>query len=222
MTWSGNGQNLKCTALHEVGSLASCEHARLLLEAQIRARILLLGKRWECCGPFDRILAVRRVLREGDLPAVTSRELAAIARTTEHHFSSSREANARGDRVRGLQHELELQLAERRRDEVLVRSGSVESLLRCAESYLLERPYDRENPTLRELFEHRGRLEAGHQRLRARALIEGTLPPSRAPGPNGEPHSNASLSTRRSHGALGSAAFSIDGVGKRRAASAAP
>lgn len=222
MTWSDGGQRQQRTALPREEYVADCEHALILLAAQIRARMHLLGTRWECCSPFDRILAVRRVLREGGLPAATGRELAAVAHNTELHFSSSREAHARGDRVRGLQHEVELQLAERRRDEVLVHTGSVETLLRCAESYLLERPYDREMKTLRELLERRARLEAAAQRLRARALIEGTLAPRGHCGPMATPHGDASGLLRRSHGVQVPGQLSVDDGDKHRAAPAVP
>lgn len=222
MTRSDSEQWQQRTTLPVEDSLAECEHALLTLTAQIRARIVLLGNRWEKCGPFDRILAVRRVLREEALPATTSRELAAIAHTTELYFSSSREAHAAGDRVRGLQHEVALQLAERQRDDVIVRRGSVEVLLRCAESYLLERPYDRGMSTLRELFERRRRLEAAHERLRARALIECAVVPRGNYRKIAEPHGDASNSKTRSHGAQVTRPLSVDVVDKRRAASAAP
>ncbi|MFZ9889378.1 MAG: hypothetical protein ACO3JL_17935, partial [Myxococcota bacterium] len=165
--------------------------------------MLMLGQRWETCGAYDRILAVRRLLREGGLSAAVNRELALVSRITEQHFSSAREAHAAGDRVRGLLHEVELQLAERRRDDVLVVTGSVEALLRCGESYLLDRPYDRGMTTLQQLFKCHSRLAFAYKRLRVRALIAGTLAPRRNSLLSSEPHGDASSSTRQGHGVLG-------------------
>lgn len=128
------------------------------LEARIERRKATLFVLWGQAKLPDRGLAVHRLLRDGGLDAGDAETLQQLEERVQRAFTQLRAARASGEKARVLQLEVEVQLAERDRDNFLSSSGLLDALLRHGETYLMDVPYDRELRPLGELLERKERI----------------------------------------------------------------
>lgn len=138
------------------------------LEARIERRKATLFVLWDQAKLPDRALAVHRLLREGGAPADDAERLAELEERVQRAFTQLRTARAAGEKARVLQLEVEVQLAERDRDNFLSESGLIDALFRYGETYLMDVPYDRELRPLTEMLERKERILDQIARLEAR------------------------------------------------------
>lgn len=138
------------------------------LEARMERRKETLLVLWNQSKLPDRVLAVHRLLREGTVDAADAEQLQEHEQRVQAAWAQLRAARAAGEKARVLQLEVEVQLAERDRDNFLSSSGLIDQLFRYGETFLMDVPYDRDIRPLSEMLERKERILDQLSRLESR------------------------------------------------------
>lgn len=153
---------------HGAQAAQDLRQALVDLEARIERRKATLFVLWGQAKLPDRALAVHRLLREGGLAADDAEALHQLEERIQRAFTQLRAARASGEKARVLQLEVEVQLAERDRDNLLSSRELTDALFRYGETFLMDVPYDRELRPLTEMLERKERILDQLSRLEAR------------------------------------------------------
>ncbi len=153
---------------HGLQAAQDLRQALLDLESRMERRKATLLVLWNQAKLPDRVLAVHRLLREGTVAAGDAEQLQEHEQRVQRAWAQLRSARSAGEKARVLQLEVEVQLAERDRDNFLSSSGLIDQLFRYGETFLMDVPYDRDIRPLSEMLERKERILDQLARLESR------------------------------------------------------